>query len=285
MIEFLNFLVLGIIIAIVSAVAFLLRDRYTQNLAELTKVGKTYSNKQIFIGMLILLPLGLYLILNIPINWLVPFELCVGTAVISFTAYVLTKNKLALSVGLLYPLLYFYWWETILLNAFAMIIGLGAVLMLAVYIKPKSMFLIAGIIILYDFYMVYVTQDMVSAARKIVETELPMYVSVECTEAPGTLLGLGDIVIASLLVLKISEYYNFDKRCGLFFIAGFSTLSIACLIVAIQITPSAVPATIPIMIAAAITVGLYQLERSKLIIFTGIMCGVLLCIILKMILV
>lgn len=260
MIELLDFVLLGIIFYVVTSLSLILKDKYAQNLAELTKGAKTYTNKQILIGMLILLPLGLYIVLNIPIQYLVVFELIVGTILIGFTLYILTKNKYVLMLGFVYPFLYgLYWaWTPLVMNLVALFIALGAILMLSTYIKPKSMFLIGGLIILYDFYMVYISKDMIEAAHKIVEVELPMYVAVQVTDAPGMILGLGDVLIFSLISLNVIEYYDYDKRSELCFVVLFSTLTVVSLVIAIWITPGGVPATIPIFVAALISMWLFE---------------------------
>lgn len=278
--QLMDFIGLGLLIGIVVVTAFLLNDRYTRNFEEIVKKSvKQYSNKQIIIGICILMPIGLYIVINFPIQYMVLFELVIGTMLIGLTAYILANNKLALLSGVLYPALYLCWWNTILMNFFAMFIAMGAILILHRYIKPTQMLLICGLIVVYDFVMVYMTQDMITAAHKIVETELPMYVAVQTTPESGIILGLGDIVFTGLLVMKIAEWKDYDKRCGLRFIGAFCALSIMCLVVAIAITPSAVPATIPIMIAAGMTIGLFSVEGNKRYFLLGIVGWLMLALI------
>lgn len=281
--EILDFLVLGIIMAVVVSISLLLKDRYGRNLVELSGKAKTYTNKQIIIGICVLMPIGLYIVINFPVRHLVLFELIVGTMVIGFTAYILAKNKVALLLGVAYPLLYYGFWNNITLNVVALFIAMGALLILNRVIKPKQMLLICSLLVVYDAFMVYVSRDMVTAAHKIVEVELPMYVAVQCTEAPGLMLGLGDVMFFGLLAFKFVEWKGLDVKSSIYYTWGLSTLSIACIIVMIELIPGAIPATIPIMIAAAITIVLYQLDRQNLAILTGVLCGVLLMIILKII--
>ena len=259
--EIVDFIGLGIIITTVMLLAFLLRDRYIKNFDEINKnVVKSYSNKQIVIGICLLLPAGLWMVINLPIHNLVLFEVTAGTILVSFIAYVLIKDKLALLSGIIYPISFYCWWNDFTLNCVAMFMALGSILIVSRYIKPKQMLLICGLVIIYDFVMVYITTDMVTAAHKIIDAQLPMFVTVKLTPEPGIFLGMGDLLFAGLLVTKIAEWKNYDLKAGMNFIFMFCALIIISLIVAIQITPAAVPATIPIMIAAGLTIAFFELK-------------------------
>ena len=259
--EFIDFIGLSIIIATIMTLALLLKDHYIKNFDEINKNSiKTYSSKQIAIGVCLLLPVGLWLVINLHIHNLILLEISAGTSLISFTAYVLTKNKLALLSGIGYPLLYYYQWNMFTLNCVAMLIALGSILVVSRYIKPKQMLLICGLIVIYDFIMVYITTDMITAAHRIVDAQLPMYVYVQLTPAKGLLLGLGDVLFTGLLVTKITEWKNYDLRAGLRFIFAFCAMIIVSLIIAIQITPTGVPATIPIIIAAGLSIVFFELK-------------------------
>lgn len=259
--EFIDFIGLGIIITTIMTLALLLKDQYIKNFDEINKnVVKSYSNKQIIIGVCLLLPMGLWLVINLQTQNLVLLEVGAGTSLISFTAYVITKNKLAIASGALYPLLYYYQWNIFTLNCIAMLIALGSILVVNRYINPKQMILICGLIIVYDFIMVYITTDMITAAHRIVEAKLPMYVYVQLTLEKGILLGLGDVLFAGLLVTKIAEWKNYDLRAGMNFVFAFCAIIITSLAIAIQITPGGVPATIPIMIAAGLSIVFFELK-------------------------
>ena len=259
--EFIDFIGLSIIIATIMTLALLLKDQYIKNFDEINKnVVKSYSNKQIIIGVCLLLPMGLWLVINLQTQNLVLLEVGAGTSLISFTAYVLTKNKLALLSGIGYPLLYYYQWNMFTLNCVAMLIALGSILVVNRYINPKQMILICGLIFVYDFIMVYITTDMITAVHRIVDAQLPMYVYVQLTPAKGILLGLGDILFAGLLVTKIAEWKNYDLRAGMNFVFAFCAIIITSLAIAIQITPGGVPATIPIMIAAGLSIVFFELK-------------------------
>ena len=259
--ELIDFIGLGIILVIVTTLSFLFKDRYIKNFDYINKnVVKSYSNKQIIIGVCLLLPMGLWLVINLQTLHLIIFEVAAGTMLIGFTAYVLTKNKLAIASGILYPLLYYYHWNNFTLNCIAMFMALGSILIVNRYINPKQMILICGLIIVYDFIMVYITTDMITAAHRIVETKLPMYVYVQLTSAKGILLGLGDVLFSGLLLIKVAECKNYDLRSGLRFIFAFCAITIVSLMIAIKITPTGVPATIPIMIAAGLSIVFFELK-------------------------
>ena len=261
--QMLDFVILGLLIGSVVSISIILKSRYDRNFFEITNNEiKRYTNKQIMLGMAILLPLGLYIIVNFPIEYLVYFELCVGVMVISMTAYILTKNKLAFLSGLIYLFLYYYCWNMFTLNLVALTMGCGAILMLSLYIKPKSLLVVAGIIVLWDFYAVYISQNMIEGAYRIVEVELPMYVAVQCTDSKGLILGLGDIVFTGLIVLKVIEWKKYSLKTGLMFTWTFVLISLVCLILAIQITPVAVPATLPIMLAGLFTIGIFHFIKE-----------------------
>lgn len=259
--EVIDFVGLGFILIFITSLAFFLKNRYVTNFDKTIKSGiKTYSSKQIIIGVCLLLPMGLWIIINFPIQHVIILEVATGATLISFTAYILTKNKLAVASGILYPVLYYYHWNIFTLNCIAAFIALGTILILNRYIKPKEMLLLCGLIIVYDFIAVYITTDMVSAAYKIIESKLPMFLYVKLTPAKGIFLGLGDVLILGLLVLKIAEWKNYSLRTGLNFIFVFCSTSIICLAVAIQITPVAVPATIPIMMAAGLSIVFFEMK-------------------------
>ena len=141
-----------------------------------------------------------------------------------------------------------------------MFMALGSILVVSRYINPKQMILICGLIIVYDFIMVYITTDMITAAHRIVDARLPMYVYVQLTSAKGILLGLGDVLFSGLLVIKIAEWKNYDLRSGLRFIFAFCAITIVSLMIAIQITPGGVPATIPIMISAGLGIVFFEVK-------------------------
>ena len=259
--ELIDFIGLGFILAIVMTLSFLFKDRYTKNFDEINKnVVKSYSNKQIIVGVCLLLPMGLWLVINLQTLHLIIFEVAAGTVIIGFTSYVITRNALALLSGILYPLLYYYHWNNFTLNCIAMFVALGSILVVNRHINPKQMILICGLIVVYDFIMVYITTDMITAAHKIVDAQLPMYVYVQLTSAKGILLGLGDVLFSGLLVTKIAEWKNYDLRAGLRFIFAFCTITIVSLIITIQITPGGVPATIPIMIAAGLSIVFFEVK-------------------------
>lgn len=261
--EIVDFIAIGLILWIVVSSVFLVKERYNRNLRSLTTSEvKQYSNKKIIIGICVLLPAGLYMILKFPIEYLVYFELFCGTMIIALTLYVLTREKFSIPLALAYPVMYFHFWNNITLNVVAMFLAFGAILIIYRYIRATQMLLVCVLIAAYDFVMVYITTDMISAAEKVITTELPLYVHAECTSSPGIMLGLGDIVFTGLLAVKISEWKGYDLRNGLRFSRALCILTIILLVISIQVTPGGVPATIPIMIAGLITIGIFSIFKT-----------------------
>lgn len=205
---------LSFIIGVIITIGLSIKNRYDKNYADIIIKRMETPNvtkKTILIIMLILIPIEVYLLSNLPEHFFKYVMLSAGLLLLSFTGYIYTYSKTGLLLGPVFIFLYTYYWNIFTFNMVAMIWAVGVILFLDIYLKWDNIKQITILFLIVDFVLVYVTKDMIDVAQKVMLYELPnMIIIPDGLLSAG--LGLGDISLAGLLCLKISEEKKYNIR-------------------------------------------------------------------------
>jgi len=129
-------------------------------------------------------------------------------------------------IGLLFPAiflaLYFVFWNTprtdvsvlIFMDIFAAIFVIFASVYMGTLFGWETIAVFAGLLTIMDIIQVLVTGFMVESSKKIVGLKLPVMIFVPTFpyQSFGMLLGLGDIMLSSLLTIQTAKKYG--RRFG-----------------------------------------------------------------------
>jgi len=128
-----------------------------------------------------------------------------------FTYVVSGKWHVAVLPPVAFILSYFYLWNIVLLNIFAVIFAILVSLYLGSLFSWKSVAVFAVLITIVDIIQVYGTGHMSASAEKTLELGLPTLILVPAFPSArvGYLgLGLGDVLLACLLCIQTSQRYG-----------------------------------------------------------------------------
>ena len=209
-----SILLLSFIIGIIITIGLLVQNRYNKNYTDIisNSMKMPYiTKKTIVIFILVLIPIEVYILSNIQENFLQYIMLLSGFLLLSFTGYIYTHSKIGTMLGPAYVFLYLYYWNIYTFNIIAALLVIGVLLFLNLCLRWNNIKLIASLILIADFFLVYITKDMISFAQKVMLFELPNMIIIY-TKIDSVFLGLGDILLAGLLCLKISEVKDYSMK-------------------------------------------------------------------------
>jgi presenilin-like A22 family membrane protease len=130
-------------------------------------------------------------------------------------SYVLSpKWYLAPLPPVLFLLFYFFYWNIFMSDIFAILFVISISLFLGRLFTWKSTVVFVTLLVIMDIIQVFITQYMVVSAEKMLELQLPTMVIVPTFPLEGyAILGLGDILLSSILSIQTSRKYG--KRLAL----------------------------------------------------------------------
>ncbi|MCK5625461.1 hypothetical protein KAI11_01250 [Candidatus Bathyarchaeota archaeon] len=131
-----------------------------------------------------------------------------------FTYILSPKWYLAILPPTLFIILYFFYWNIYLSDVFAILFVVSISLFLGRLFTWKSTAAFVTLLVIMDIIQVFVTQNMVVSAQKMLDLQLPTMIIVPTFPVKGyIILGLGDILLTSLLSIQTLRKYG--KRFGL----------------------------------------------------------------------
>ncbi|MEM4143989.1 MAG: hypothetical protein QW445_07630 [Candidatus Bathyarchaeia archaeon] len=149
------------------------------------------------------------------------------TAALYASSYLLSgRHYVSIALTALFALSFMFAWNILTLNAFALTAGILFSIMLAAVMDNKSLLFFAAALTVFDIIMVLGPMPlMTSAAEKIITLQLPSIVILPTFPVGGgMILGLGDVIFASLLTIKTGEGKGWRKAltCALLIAASFT---------------------------------------------------------------
>ncbi len=170
------------------------------------------------------------------------------------THLIVPKWPLALLTPLAFLLSYFLYWNLILMDLFAVLFVVSAILYISVFFTWKTTLAFAGLLTAMDVIQVFGTRHMVAAAEKMSGLRLPILVVVPMYPSSGYVaLGLGDLLLSGLLAIQTTRRWN--RRKGLTCCALTAATLMTGEVIALNTTHHFLPATLFISLGWLITLG------------------------------
>jgi presenilin-like A22 family membrane protease len=178
----------------------------------------------------------------------------------TFMYVILRKWYIAIVMPVTLLLLYFFYWESLLIfNLFAIILGSIITIFLGMFFSWKSTIIFATLLTILDIVQVFATGFMGQIAEKALQLELPILIVLPTYPTSGVIaLGVGDIFLSGLLSLQIAQKY------------GYKTGTLSALIMSIGMFLFEIivfntgylayfPATVVIVLSWSLSVGVTRL--------------------------
>lgn len=250
-------LTLGVLFFIMFLVIRAFGKRFNENWHKILKNENfNFNVKHILILFGVVAPIELIALQYLPDKFIEILFVFGGSTVIGAGLWILTLKRSIAILGLVYPLLFYNYWNVYTFNLTGTVLASFGALFLCQWIKPKLILLFVIVVLIFDFTMVFVTEDMMESAIIVMSLELPVMVIVPSVVA----IGLGDLSIAAML------YYQYDRlfKTSLGFALGTASLIGIISELGIRTIDSKVgyPATFFIIVAFIIIILISQLWRK-----------------------
>ncbi len=242
----LNLIILSFAIGIILTICLLLRGRFTINFENVfksdLKIAKL-DKKFVILYALLLFPGTIYIINNLSSDAIIYFYFFAGFLILSIGGYILTKSRTAVLFGLIYPILFFNYWNIYTFNLIAVLFVVSLILLMSNIIPWKILKLFVVLVLIMDITLVFITRDMVVLGTKIMSLQIPILIHIPIGN--GIAIGLGDIFIAGLLCLQFTKEKGYTKNLSLGFIwITTALLFILLFILTLYLPERMYPATI-----------------------------------------
>jgi len=182
-----------------------------------------------------------------------------------FTYIVAEKWYVAVLPPAAFVLFYFYWWNVVVLNIFAITFAIFISLYLGGLFSWKTVAVFAVLITAMDVIQVFGTGFMGASAEKMLQLQLPTLILVPAfpSTLPGYLgLGLGDIFLSSLLCIQTAEKHG--RKIGVLTAAIIGTVFFLFEIILLNYPLGRYfPATVTIAGGWLTGLGVHQLLKSN----------------------
>jgi len=258
-----SFLTLAIIISM--TIALKLNKRFKTNFDKYTKGETKFNLKHVALAALAM-PVVLWAVINMPENFIVYFYVF-GMAYVLGTCFFLISGKWYTALlGLVYPMLYFYYWNIYFFNIIAILIASFGILFMLQIMSWKIVKYFTVLFVILDIIMVLYTKMMVVAATKIMDNNIPAMIMLPANEVTttGVALGLGDIFLTGLLCATFIRESNITENVGIKF-SWMTAIIIGMLlfISSILLPSTALPATVHVIIGFLISYSVYKLQYVR----------------------
>lgn len=216
--KLINITILSLIIGIALTICLLFRDRYAANFKNIFKdsLSVKFGNRYVIIFALLLFPAVVYILKNLDKNILLYIYFIAGFLIIGTLGYILTGNKVTLLSGLIYPIIYFNYWNTYTFNLMAILLVVSLILLMSNIISWKASKLLFTLLLIMDITLVFITKDMVALGSKILSLQIPILIHIPYGR--GISIGLGDIFIFGLLCLQFTKEKGYKNNKSLEFV-------------------------------------------------------------------
>ena len=178
------------------------------------KVDVLVGGQKLQIKHAILLVLGIgamvTVVMAIPEYALLGLFLFAYTAILFlFSLLFAPKWYLALAPPVLFLLVFFYWWNLVSFNLFAIVFAVSVAVYMGSLFTWKTTVAFAALVTVMDVIQVLVTGHMTEAFEAAQTLALPAFVQLPMFPADGiTYLGLGDLFLFGLLSIQITRKYG-----------------------------------------------------------------------------
>lgn len=175
---------------------------------------------------------------------------------------IVPKWPLALLLPALLILLYFYSWNLIFLDLFAILLVVSAILYIGRLFTWRTTLVYAALLTAVDILHVFGTRHMVEYAEKLTGLGLPMMIILPTLPYFGFVgLGLGDLLLSGLFSIQTARRWG--KKQGLICCISIAATFLLGAFIVLN-TERALPATIFVSLGWLISLGINNLlERRK----------------------
>lgn len=217
--KILNSVILSFVIGIILTICLFLRGRFTINFENMLKSNlknAELDKKHVILYALLLFPATIYIINNLSSDAILYFYFFVGFLILGIGGYILTKSRAAILFGLIYPILFFNYWNIYTFNLIAVLFVVSVILLMSNIIPWNILKLFVVLVLIMDITLVFITRDMVVLGNKILSLQIPILILIPFGN--GVAIGLGDIFITGLLCLQFTKEKGYTKNLSLGFI-------------------------------------------------------------------
>ena len=176
---------------------------------------------------------------------------------------VLGKAFDSLIAPLIFVTLYLFSWNLLLLNVFAILFAVLISVYVGSFFSWKTVIAFTVLITVMDVIQVFLTGHMGESAQRAIELNLPIMIDVPAFPWPGGFrLGVGDLFLAGLLVIKTTEELGAKAH-----ILTSISFGVAFLLFEIVVLNTSFmgyfPATVVVVIGWLLGLGSFQLLRMR----------------------
>jgi len=216
--KLINIAILSLVIGIILTICLFLRGRFAANFKSIFKesLNVKLENRYVILFALLLIPAVVYILKNLDKDVLLYIYFIAGFLILGPVGYILTRNKAVLLSGLIYPVLYFNYWNTYTFNLIAVLLAISLILLISNIISWSVLKLLFVLLMIMDIALVFITRDMVAFGHKILVLQIPILIHIPFGE--GVSIGLGDIFITGLLSLGFTKEKEFSYNRSLRFV-------------------------------------------------------------------
>jgi len=187
-------------------------------------------------------------------------------ALFTFTYLVVPKWYFAVLSPTSFVVLYLLYWNIYFLNLFAVIFAIFASICLGTIFIWKTTAVFAALLTIMDIVHVLVTGFMVVYGEKVLALGLPAMVIIPTFPSwfpeRWTALGLGDILLAGLLVIQTSKRYG--RRFGIMTAIAISAVFLLLETILLNFFAEYFPATIMVVCGWLTALGARHLYKSRM---------------------
>ncbi|CAG0949773.1 hypothetical protein METP3_00139 [Methanosarcinales archaeon] len=217
--KIINIVILSCIIGSILTICLFLRKRFAAKFESIFK--ESFNNldidkRYLILFTLMLFPLAVYILKNLDKYILLYFYFLAGFVILGLFGFILTMNKAAILSGLIYPILYFNYWNTYTYNLIAALLAISLILLISNIMSWDILKLFFILLMIMDISLVFVTKDMVAFGNKILFLQIPILIHIPFGE--GISIGLGDIFITGLLCLEFTREKEYSDNRSLKFV-------------------------------------------------------------------
>jgi len=244
-----------------------------------TKVKSILEDKKFSIRdvvvLVVVMGIAVTVIVLIPSEAIRILFLIFYSMMLFFSAYmVLPRWYIGLLLPAAFLILYFVFWNTprtdasvlIFMDVFAVIFVVFASVYMGTLFGWETIAVFAGLLTVMDVIQVLVTGFMVESSKKMLSLNLPVMIFVPTFpyQSAGMILGLGDILLSSLLTIQTARKYG--RKFGYVSIAFIAAAFLIFEVLMFYYMTGAMPATVFIVCGWLASLGaryLYNLLAAK----------------------
>ncbi len=264
---------LTVTILIVLTIALLLSKRYAKNFKELG-MQRSFDMKNIAI-YIVAVPTWTFILTKLPDHIIIYTYVIVLTIAIGSSMFILTKKLYMYASGLIFPIVYFNFWNTYTFNIFAIIIAIFIILMMSQAMSWKIAKIFMILITIMDIILVFFTKTMITGAMKVIGDNIPAMVVLPRNDITisGIALGLGDMFLIGLLCVIFIREKMMNSDEGMTktqYRSGFKFIWLTGIIIGILLFVSTLlwpgvplPATVHVVIGFGISYLVYKTTTKK----------------------